>query len=490
MDSELEQIVQQAFDAYPDDYAAVLRCLVSSFTADGVDERDRLTLLQLRELVVEEAERRGIRAARRLALEAFREGFRRLSPPKNGHTPHTVFVPDRPDPWPEPVDGHALVARLIELCTTFVSLDPGYAEVVAFWTLATYGVDETISGGPWVTFTPYLTLISPARQSGKTTLMGLISELVSRPLQAANVTSAAIFRALSTTPPITLLVDEYDHAIRSQRDLVDVLNPGHRRDMAYVLRVEREPSGAFVLARYTTFGFKALASIGRIPDTVKDRSIVIRMQRRPPEVHTRRMTLDDRATFLDLRRQCVRWVMDHHEALGQWHRWSELPRGLSHRAVDNWGELVRYADVIGGEWPERLREIAARIERREAQMQDDETPELRLLADIRFLLKSHQISECEVGWLREQLLTLDWAPWETFSGGRPVTKSWIGRVLGSFGVRSSVVRRGVTTVRVYRVEDFSDPFRRYLPSDDSTDVDQLGDIEPSREPDWVTDQSL
>ena len=57
-----------------------------------------------------------------------------------------------------------------------------------------------------------------------------------RPLPANNITAATIFRTIEKYFP-TLLLDEADTYLRDNEEMRGVLNSGHRRDLAYVLRL-------------------------------------------------------------------------------------------------------------------------------------------------------------------------------------------------------------------------------------------------------------
>jgi hypothetical protein len=63
-------------------------------------------------------------------------------------------------------------------------------------------------------------------------------------------------------------------------------------------------------SRFSTWAAKAVAMIGRLPDTLADRSIVVPMRRRAPAEHVERLRLDRPGDFGDLTRRAARWVAD------------------------------------------------------------------------------------------------------------------------------------------------------------------------------------
>jgi putative DNA primase/helicase len=77
----------------------------------------------------------------------------------------------------------------------------------------------------------------------------------------------------------TLLIDEADSFLMGNDELRGVLNSGHRRDTAKVIRPagdEHEPRV------FSTWGAKAIAQIGKLPATLEDRAIVLQMKRKNP----------------------------------------------------------------------------------------------------------------------------------------------------------------------------------------------------------------
>src|SRR4029077_19305720 len=76
-----------------------------------------------------------------------------------------------------------------------------------------------------------------------------------------------------------------------------------------VFSADSQPStNDYQLARFSCWCPKVMAKIGRFPDTLADRCIVIRMQRKTSKEEC------DRSKQLDplpLRRQCARFVLDH-----------------------------------------------------------------------------------------------------------------------------------------------------------------------------------
>ena len=105
---------------------------------------------------------------------------------------------------------------------------------------------------------------------GKTTLLDVLSFLVHRPISTGNATAAAIYRVVHKLRP-TLLIDEADTFLVGNATLRGILNLGHRKNTAFVMRADET---------FSTWAPVAIAMIGRLPSALDDRSILIRLQRR------------------------------------------------------------------------------------------------------------------------------------------------------------------------------------------------------------------
>jgi len=153
---------------------------------------------------------------------------------------------------------------------------PEHADVITSWILHTWVAD-------YADFTPYIYLHSPVMRCGKTQVHRVVEPLVKNPLRTCNVSEAALYREIEESRP-TLLWDEID-SIFGNRKSSEVnenkralLNAGYERGMR-AIRMERGPGG-FVKISFDPFCPKILAGIGRLPDTIVDRSIPILIHRR------------------------------------------------------------------------------------------------------------------------------------------------------------------------------------------------------------------
>jgi putative DNA primase/helicase len=213
-----------------------------------------------------EAEKLGVRVS---TLDAEVDKARNPSADAEGQG-GTLEIPDV-DPWPHPVDGAALLEDLVVTFRRYAVLPKRADVVLALWIMMTYLLDA-------ITVAPILAITSPEKGCGKTTLLEIISRLARRVLSASNISSAALFRSIEKWGP-TLLIDEADSFASKNDELRGVLNSGHTRQTAFVVRCIGDDSEPRI---FSTWGCKAIAAIGKLPDTVIDRSIEIRLRRALP----------------------------------------------------------------------------------------------------------------------------------------------------------------------------------------------------------------
>jgi hypothetical protein len=155
-------------------------------------------------------------------------------------------------PWETEVDGAAWLDTVAGLLRRYVVLPPHADTALALWALWTFAFDAFDTA-------PILTITSPLPRCGKTTVTGLLTAIVHRPLMASSVTAAVIYRVIEQRHP-TLLIDEVDSFLSLHEEMRGILNSGHQRDGARVLRSvgdEHEPRD------FSTWCPKVLALIKR-----------------------------------------------------------------------------------------------------------------------------------------------------------------------------------------------------------------------------------
>jgi putative DNA primase/helicase len=353
------------------------------------------------------------------------------------------------EPWPEPVDGADILAGLVRVNARHVVLPKGAATAIALWIVHAHALDVA-------EVSPILGITSPEKRCAKTTELEVIGALVPRPLPAANITAASLFRAVDLYRP-TLLVDEADSFLAGSDELRGIVNSGHRRASAFVVRCvgdDHEPR------TFRTWGAKAVACIGALPGTLEDRAILVRMRRRRRDESVTPLRLDRLDAFEPLRRQAARWAADHLDALRVAD--PDVPPQLHDRAADNWRPLLAIADAAAGPWPERARRAAVLLS---AVGEGDGAPAEVLLADIRALFAERGADRLPSEDIVAALVKLEDRPWPEWKHGKPLTVRQLARLLSRFDVGPKDYRFERGTLKGYELAKFADAFGRYLPSD-------------------------
>jgi hypothetical protein len=366
----------------------------------------------------------------------------------------------------ELLDGIAATIR------RYVVMSDAQRDVVALWVLHAHAIEAADS-------TPYLAVTSAEKQSGKSRLLEVLAQLVPRPLEAANISDAALFRALGGEgPPATLLFDEFDSIFgpkaRDHEDLRGLINAGWRRG-AKAWRCVGEGARQEVVP-FAVFSAKALAGIGELPETVADRCIPIRLRRRAPDEPVARGRYRDIVAACEpLRKAAVAWA---ESGLGKLKAAApELPDALSDRAQDGAEPLLAIADLAGDDWPTRARE--AFVELHAGREETSESWGVQLLAAIRVAMEDEDRITTEE--LLERLKADDEAPWATWGqSGAGLAPRGLARLLAPYGIRSKDIRTSEGTKKGYRSELFEDAWQRYLPPDPvpKRDKGDIGFVEP------------
>ncbi len=386
-----------------------------------------------------------------------------------------AFLAD-PAPWPAPVNLDELLGRLTDTVRRYLVLPSGAPEAIALWVIHAHAHD-------CFGISPVLSISSPTPECGKTTCLTLLGALVPRACSASNITAAALFRAVEKWQP-TLLIDEADTFLRDSDELRGVLNSGHQRANAYVIRTtgdDHEPR------RFRTWAPKAIALIGKLPATLASRSIHIELRRKTVNEEVEQLRPDRLDHLEPLHRRAARWVEDNSARLRSAD--PAMPATLRGRAADNWRPLVAIADLAGGEWPACARRIGQELGGR-----NEQTSGITLLQDIQNMFADRVVDRLPSAEMAEALSKMEDRPWPEWQQGRSITPRQIAKLLEPFGVTPRSIRAGGATSKGYKLEDFRDAFVRYVPDTSVTpsQVNEIKGIQLDRAvtpPSAVSDQS-
>jgi hypothetical protein len=353
-----------------------------------------------------------------------------------------------PEPWPEPVDGAALLSEISSLLTRYVVMSRAAADAIALWVMHAYLIETA-------DVTPRLAIKSPEKRCGKTKLLSIIAHLAPRVLATSNISPAAMFRTIEAAKP-TLLIDEADTFVAMSEDLRGIINGGHTRATAYVIRTVGEDLQP---RRFSTWTPMAFATIGKLPGTVEDRSITVPLRRRRPDEKAERLRRDHVKRLHAIASRVARWTADHAGKIAEIDP-EPLDR-LHDRAADNWRPLLTIAEEAGGDWPERAQIAAVMLSADGAADQD--SLRTMLLGDIRAYFQSKGTDRQSSDELVKHLISLDERPWSELHKGRPLTKAGLARLLKPFGILPTTIRfDGIQTAKGYYLTAFEDAFARYL----------------------------
>src|SRR6266404_1927681 len=378
-----------------------------------------------------------------------------LRPPSSGST--LLQFPEV-EPWDQLVNGGLLLDTLAQRVKRFVVLPKWAAEALALFTLHTYAFKlRDVS--------TYIGIESPEKQCGKTTLLTVLYELANRAVAAANISPPAFFRVIEDLSP-TLLIDEGDTFLNGNDQLRGILNSGYTRKTAFVLRAtgsgpasngDKESEKAIAKGGVTRFSCwcpKVIATIGRLPDTLADRCILIRIQRKTANEECERLRDVGAAT---LKRQCARFVLDNSQATAAAR--PQLPTALSDRAADIWEPLLALADLAGGHWPDTARQAAVGL----SVSAQQSNPIGSLLLDILMVFNTRKAKRMFTRDLVESLNRFGDRPWLEITNGKGITDRELSQQLRPDGIKPKALRIGELVLKGYILADCVDVFRRYIP---------------------------
>jgi hypothetical protein len=363
------------------------------------------------------------------------------------------LIQNAPEWKPQFIDGEELLMAICAFVRRFVSLSGSQAAVISLWVAHTHSIDSAET-------TPYLAITSAEKQCGKSRLLEVLQTIVAEPWFTGRVTPAVLVRKIDGDKP-TLLLDESDAAFGGEKEYAEalrgILNTGHRRGGVASLCVGKGTDITF--KDFSTFCPKAIAGIGKLPDTVADRSIPIRLKRAAPGDVVERFRLRNVKPEADaLRERLGMWCETIADSLCDAR--PTLPDELSDRQQDGAEPLLGIADAASKGWPEIWR--AALVEILTDNQSADDSIRVRLLTDIRQVFETRDTDKIPSTVLAEALAAIETSPWGEWSHGKPITAPKVARLLHPFGIAPHTVRLGDGTAKGYEVADFEDSFRRYL----------------------------
>jgi hypothetical protein len=399
-----------------------------------------------------------------------------------GWTRERLLALFRDAPEWRPATGAEILDSLMRFSRRFVSLTEPQARAETLWVAHTHAMDAADC-------TPYLSINSAEKQSGKTRLLEVLQLLVPSAWFTGKVTAAVLVRKIHALAP-TLLLDESDAAFSGEKEYAEalrgVLNTGYRRGGCASLCVGQGANMTW--QDFSTFCPKAIAGIGRLPDTVADRSIPVRLKRARRGDVERFRERDVKGEAGELQAKMAAWAAANIEALKGAR--PAIPRSLSDRQADVCEPLLGIADLAGGEWPEAARTALVKL-CGDAQRADDSIG-VKLLADIHSVFYPREnggnplpvIERIASEELSKALAEMEGRPWaEWGKTGKPITKNRLARFLSerySIGPPKTMRLPDERRLNGYDREWFEESWESYLPHDFPVSPDSKRDIVTTR----------
>ena len=408
-------------------------------------------------------------------------------------------------PCPAPVNVAELLGEIEAVIMRHVVLSEPAAAALAVWVLHSYTFElrDTVA---------YMAIESPEKRCGKTTLLSVLAAMASKSLIASNITVGALFRAIHTCTP-TLFIDEADTFLAGNSIMRGIINSGNTRRTAYVLRLSAGKKGNAVrgrlagtlappnpndkadaqdcvpttmsdirtiaspnlnnraaqqrnptmedgvtadspdigLKKYSCWCPKVIAMIGEVPDTIADRSIVVKMARK---LTTETCAPLSELNTADIKAKCARFALDTRDVIAQYPKIAG--EGLNDRAADTFDPLFVIARLAGEEWEEKLRAAALAL----SSTADIENSGSGLILDIMDILNENggekMFSRDIVTILRECSMKS-----QAFKSLN-INEHQMARILRPYGVKPVAIRIGKEVRNGYMAADFREAMKRYV----------------------------
>jgi Protein of unknown function (DUF3631) len=346
-------------------------------------------------------------------------------------------------------DGAALLRDVERFISRFAVLPPGALLPASLLAIGTHCFDV------FETF-PYLALLSPEKGCGKTRTTEVLQQIVAEPVCAVCISEAALFRLIEERKP-TLILDETEgltgkgervEAVRS------LLNAGNRVGA----QVPRCVGNSHELRFFSVFCPKIVCAIRVCPETVKDRSIVVPMQRKKLGEKVERFILRRvRPEGARLRERIVAFTRANREAIKRAYENLDVDF-LSDRELENFEPLLAILTVADPLRLAELRRDAEALSAHKAGDAQEDSLSLRLLADIRDVWPKNErkIFSAE---LLERLKGIEDGPWASDEG---FDMRKLSRFLRPFEVRPESVQIGARNLKGYYREHAEAAFSSYL----------------------------
>ncbi|MET9695600.1 DUF3631 domain-containing protein [Streptomyces sp. NPDC006529] len=362
-----------------------------------------------------------------------------------------------------PIDGAALLDEVEAFHRRFnIFPREGAYVAVALWDAHAHLLDAFDS-------TPRIAFLSPEPGSGKSRALEIMETLVPNKMAAVDASPSALFRSVAGIEGErpTILYDEIDTVFGPKagdnEQLRGFLNAGHRRGRL-MYRCVGDGANQTVQG-FPSYCAVAMAGLGGLPDTILDRSVIIRMRRRAPNEKVEPYRLGTHEPQGNaIRDRLAAWADQVRNKVKD--AWPAMPEGVTDRPADVWEPLLAVADAAGGAWPERARAACVELIK-SSQSNGKASLGIRLLTDLRdhVLIGLDKLPTIAV---LDRLNALEDAPWADIDG-KPLDSRSLSKMLKEYrtGTDEPIVSRNIRTaggiLKGYYAVDLYDAWTRYCP---------------------------
>lgn len=341
--------------------------------------------------------------------------------------------------------------------------------------------------------TPRLLIISPAKRSGKSRFIDITALLVQSPDSMISPSPASLYTSIECSEKIpTLLIDEVGRILERKdiSEFLTIVEAGFQPGRT-IPRVTFNAEGKRKIERFKVYAPMLMAGIdnGRMPDTILDRSIILRMKRNigtrlsyRPRKHA--------ANGQALAEKLATWASEVIDKVKEIE--PVMPHELNDREQDKWeplfivGQLADVTDVtdvtnvtaVSGGWLDRIRLASLELSKEDKDTDPASNSEL-LLKDICNIIHDDDFGSKDrirTADVTGKLHAIDESPWSNYNFGRPLDGSGLARLLKPYGIRPKTIRFDKETDKGYYKSDFEDAFKRYLGVHQETPVTYVTDV--------------
>jgi hypothetical protein len=300
--------------------------------------------------------------------------------------------PEDVDLWPEPVSNEemsAVVEQVLGILDRYVVMTYGSAQTVnravleseAARTMLPFALAESYVPGEIAIYSPIVTPYGPSKDSGKTTLLQILSWLARVEGKPEYYVSprVSLYARMGRGRP--LFIEEGARIYRNAA-LEEIITASYTYGSTVPRHVGKNEKDYPVWCAT----FIAMTAPKDIPATAWSRHVGFMMLPQLESETREKWKNRDTEEFEMIRRKFARWIIDNLAAIDIGNKNPALPVGWVNCTADNWRTKLAIADLVGGKWPKLLREAAVMLEPND----ENDPRHIRLLRGLRTYIRDEQ----------------------------------------------------------------------------------------------------